>query len=343
MGSFLEKFWYGVILGVVFITAGILWLVIFTSQSPNLPDGSQEVLGAKTSQTQPVIVSDDGVESTYEVAGSTVEEILNAANIEFFPEDRIFALVNPELGLGTKITIERATPIKITDGGRTYTVRTWKMTVAELLDEKSIGLDPQDKIMPALDNQLSKWLNIIITRVQENTTREIVKIPFETIKKKDNTLYIGNTNVAFAGKEGKKEITYKLRYENNILVTKDQIDEKIIENPQNQIVLVGTKPRISVNCGGWANQVADAAGQYGVSGDNMCRCLLKESGGNPNRISGSGRYHGLFQYLLDTWASLSSQAGYGGAAWTNGTAQIYTTAWAWAHGYCGKWPSCPCP
>lgn len=75
--------------------------------------------------------------------------------------------------------------------------------------------------------------------ITEKIVVEQVTIPFETITKNTAGTSTNTTNrVIQQGKDGLKEITYKIKYQNDIEIEKLQLSEKIITEPVNKIVQV---------------------------------------------------------------------------------------------------------
>jgi len=215
-------------------------LIIFISVLKN-NNSEGQVLGVKTIK-KPVIIIDNGLENTYLSAGESVSEIFSDLNIPVYPEDKVTVLIDPNLGLGTRIKIRRATAITVDNGGNLEYYRTWQENVRGLLDEKGITLSEIDKISPSLETTLLNNMKIKIVRVRIEQTQENVAIPFQTVHQNDPTMFYGKTKIGQNGVNGNKVITYKLTYENNILVKKEAISEKIIKQPINKIILDGTKP-----------------------------------------------------------------------------------------------------
>jgi len=114
------------------------------------------------------------------------------------------------------------------------------------------------------------------------------------------------------------------------------IKTKTTRQPKDEIILIGTKPTITVRCK-YNDIVVAAAVKYNVDPNEICSLMMKESNGNSYSGAGS-QYQGLFQYTNNFWKLASSKAGYGGISIFDSTAQIYTTAWAFSHGERNRWP-----
>ena len=150
-------------------------------------------------------------------------------------------------------------------------VITSKTKISEILEENHILILENEEVFPDLDNELgeSKTITIVIsTDVLQNSneistenTEEIlndlldnygiitekivveqVEIPFETITK-DISEGSSNTQnkVLQEGQNGLKEITYKVKYQNDVEIDKIQLSEEIVKEPVNKIVQISTK------------------------------------------------------------------------------------------------------
>lgn len=117
-----------------------------------------------------------------------------------------------------------------------------------------------------------------------NITEEIIKekeeIPFETITK-DVSTGDGTTinKVIQSGRNGLKEVTYKVTYKNEIEVSRELLEEEIIIEPRNKIVQVQTKTITSRSTG-----TSGASGVYKVT----AYCACASCCGKTNGITASG-------------------------------------------------------
>ncbi len=264
------------------------------------------------------------------------QEQLKAQNITIYPEDKVSTFPDASFGLGSIIRIARATPVKILDGNQANSIRTWGQSVSQVLTEQNIELADADKVSPSLSSPILPNETITITRVEISTLTETEVIPFSTTNQDDPTLDQGKTKIKQVGVNGEKSLTYQVKRENQVEVSRDLVSSQVTIAPINQITLIGTKPVITVSCR-YNSIVISASSKYGLDPNGLCHRMMAESNGNPN--SDGGQYKGLFQYTASSWANLSAKAGYGGSSIWNAEAQIYTTAWAWTHGYRSYWPN----
>ena len=156
----------------------------------------------------------------------------------------------------------------ILQNGYEMTVLTGKDTVSDILSENNIVLEENQKTIPDLEAQVNVGESIKITDksyneiqianiseegvetsleqllenyapITEKIVVEQVPIPFETITKNTaGTTQNTKNKVLQQGKDGLKEITYKVKYQNDVEIEKTVISEKIIKEPQDKIVQV---------------------------------------------------------------------------------------------------------
>lgn len=144
--------------------------------------------------------------------------------------------------------------------GYEMNVLTSKTKIADILDDNHIILLEDEKVLPDLDSELSDNNTIKISKIDEQeieapeiietsetiTKEEIlknydtiiekivvekIKIPFETItKNKASGSGKKQDQIVQYGVDGIKEVTYKVKYQNNIEIEKKEISSKIIKN-----------------------------------------------------------------------------------------------------------------
>ena len=82
------------------------------------------------------------------------------------------------------------------------------------------------------------------TTITQKKITEIEEIPYKIVNKNGEEINKENSNQNYKidtkGENGKKELVYKITYQNNIEIEKELLSEKIITNPKNQIVSIST-------------------------------------------------------------------------------------------------------
>ena len=171
----------------------------------------------------------------------SLNEMLKSQNIIVYPEDAIQVFPEPSFGLGSKIMVSRATPVKIIDGENQTVCRTWKTTIADLFAEKGVQIGKDDKVEPSLTQTVYKDLQIKITRVSETEISENLPVQYKTINKENPNLEKGKTSIASKGVLGQEEKVYKVRRENGVEISRILIKTEIVVQPKDRVYIVGTK------------------------------------------------------------------------------------------------------
>ena len=158
----------------------------------------------------------------------------------------------------------------VLSSGYEMDVFTTKTSVKDILDENHIVLLEDEKVTPDTTEELSDNNTIIISKESEdvevfekvekssevstddiltNYSKIIEKIvveketiPYETITK-DVTTGSGTKQdrVVQEGKNGIREVTYKVKYQNGEEIEKTKISSKVVEEPVDKIVEIRTK------------------------------------------------------------------------------------------------------
>ncbi|MGH2592415.1 MAG: ubiquitin-like domain-containing protein [Anaerolineae bacterium] len=98
------------------------------------------------SRLNPITLVIDGQPRVIRTNQTTVEGVLRAAGLSLYPEDRIQPVPDATLAANHVIEIFHARPISILVDGRAVRVRTHAATLASLLAEQGIAVDPNDAL-----------------------------------------------------------------------------------------------------------------------------------------------------------------------------------------------------
>lgn len=187
------------------------------------------VLAVNTNLNDVKIVLQNGYEITALTSKTKVSDIIEENNIVLNENQKTIPDVNSEISAGQTI--------QITD--KSY-------------NEVQIATISEDGIETTLDQLLDNYAPIT-----EKIVVEQVTIPYETVTKNTTNSSENTTSkVLQQGKDGLKEVTYKVKYQNNIEIEKTQISEVVIKEPVNKIVQVNkvtsrsSLPRTTSTTGG---------------------------------------------------------------------------------------------
>ncbi len=245
-------------------------------------------------------------------------------------------------GVGVMAVTTQVNTVKIQlSNGYEMTVLTSKTNVKEILEDNNIILENNEKATPNVDEEISSDKLIKITdksnqeievakvsesgvettldtilgayaQITEKIVEEEETIPFETITKDVSAGASSTKNkVLQEGVEGKKKVTYKVKYQNDTEIEKNKISEETIQEPVNKIIQVSsnvitsrsegtTRGKITGTVSEYQEYARERCSAYGWS-DGDFSALVKlwnrESGWNPNTRNSSSGAYGIPQAL----------------------------------------------
>lgn len=175
------------------------------------------------------------------------------------------------MGVGVMADNAKLVNVKIIlSNGYIMNVTTSKNKVADILEENHIILLPEESVIPEKESNISDNKTIKISKdekqvevaqTEENSSNITVEtllksydsivekietvqetIPYETITKdvSDNASNKRET-VVQQGKDGLREVTYKVKYQNDAEIERTEISSNIIEEPVDKIIEVRKK------------------------------------------------------------------------------------------------------
>ncbi|HLN79032.1 MAG TPA: ubiquitin-like domain-containing protein [Nocardioidaceae bacterium] len=271
-------------------------------------------------------VTVDGKERDYWVTASDVSSALEQLGLRYNGADLSVSRSADVPREGLDLDVVTPKTIKLTNGAhKARTVTVPALTVSEALDKLHIDLGRNDEVKPGNGATLKDGDKVVVTRVRLLTKKAIEDVGYSTVEKSDSSMLEGNRKVVREGRAGSRSVVYRLRYENGKLVDKKALRSKVLSQPRNAIVRVGTKS-------------APAPAANYASGDSVWDKIAQcESGGNWAANTGNGYYGGL-QFNLETWHA------YGGTGYPNENSREAQIAVAErvrdANGGYSAWPVC---
>lgn len=169
------------------------------------------------------ITLSNGCEMNVVTSKTKVSDILEEKHIILLPEEKVTPDENAIIGANGKIII---------------TEKTAQEEVAELVSAETEVKETEKNKTELNIDMISQAYNPIT----EKTVVETVAIPFETVTKNvaDGAKETKN-QVLQEGKEGKREVTYRVKYQNEVEIERKEISSIIIEEPVNKIIQVKAK------------------------------------------------------------------------------------------------------
>ncbi|ECB9829923.1 DUF348 domain-containing protein [Listeria monocytogenes] len=191
-----------------------------------------------------ITINDDGTKKDVWSTKTNVADLLKDENITTRPQDVLNVALDTKLKDGLKVNIDRAIQLSLQNGTKKDTVWTTKTKVSDLLAEKNIKLDQDDRVSPAKDSNLKEKMTVEVTYVNSKAEKKNEQVKFETVYKEDDSLNKGVEKVVQEGKNGEKVVEYKVTFENGKEKKRDVIKENVTSNKTDKVVVRGTKEKV---------------------------------------------------------------------------------------------------
>ncbi|PCC50322.1 G5 domain-containing protein [Brevibacterium aurantiacum] len=190
-----------------------------------------------------VSLSVDGKKSDETTHANTVGQALADLGVDAKNAD-LSAKPNQKLkDEGNEIDVTTAKDLTIVADGKDHKVSAAAGTAKEALGETKLKLDKDDFLSVPLSSKVSDGQVLTVNRVKNDTVKEKQAIEAKTETKKSDDLYVGETKVEEEGKDGQKQVSYKVKTVNGNEVKKEKKDEKVLSEPKAKVVIQGTKKK----------------------------------------------------------------------------------------------------
>lgn len=284
-----------------------------------------------------VALSVDGKETNEWTNANTVGQALADLGVDAKGADLNAKASQRLKDKGNDIEVTTAKNLTVVADGKDHKVSAAVGTAKEALKDTGVKLDKDDFLSVPMSAEVSDGQVLTVNRVKNDTVKDKQPIKAEVETKKSDSLYEGETKVETEGKDGEKQVTYKVKTINGEEVKKEKKDEKVLSEPKTKVVIQGTKKKEEpADTGGsdsgdsgdsGSGDSGDSGGDSstgggsGSGGGDMSTAEIKamlggpgskwyqiaecESNFNPRAVNQSNRAHfGLFQFKLATWQSM---------------------------------------
>lgn len=209
-------------------------------------------------------VTVDGETRSAWTTENTVSAILEKAEIEVTKHDKVRPALDETVDEDTVIDVEKAYEVTIVDGGKDKKVWSTSTTVADFLKQHSVELSKLDRVEQDMDELVLPNSKVEVVRVEKVTdvVEDAVKYAVET--RKDSSLLKGSEKLVQKGQNGLVKKTYEVVKENGKEVKRELKKEKVVKEPKQQILAVGTKTVVASVSRGTAKKETAAPKQASV-------------------------------------------------------------------------------
>ncbi len=170
----------------------------------------------------------------------TIDKLLDKYEISLGPGDVIEPDLQAEIKDNTTIQINRAFKVSVMADGEIKNVYLTKGTVNDVLKKAGVRLGEKDYINYSLWEKVAPGTLIKVTRMKEEVLIEKEAIPYQVMTRNNNNLDQGVERVVQEGKQGELQREILVTYRDGVEISREIIEEKVVEPPVDRIVEKGT-------------------------------------------------------------------------------------------------------
>ena len=125
--------------------------------------------------------------------------------------------------------------------GQTRSILTETKTVGAFLRQASVTLGDLDYVRPSETASLQDGATVRVVRVTQETEIVTETLPFGTRTQPDASIPPGTPLPMQPGRNGAREITIRITYEDGVEIKREEIERKTVSEPVDEIVRIGIK------------------------------------------------------------------------------------------------------
>ena len=197
-----------------------------------------------------IIIIDSGKKAQFISYRSTVRQAIDSKKIKLNSKDKVFPSLNSRLSDGETITITRAVNVTVNVDGKVLNIQSPEKNIISMLKAEDIKIGSMDKVEPDIKSSLTPGMKIDIIRVEVKNYTQRLALNFKEVVKNNERLPNTKRSVISEGRDGEKEVTTKVVYENGKEVSRNVVSEVILKNPSDRVIVQGTYPSMPVSRGG---------------------------------------------------------------------------------------------
>ncbi|MBQ9519211.1 MAG: G5 domain-containing protein, partial [Firmicutes bacterium] len=193
---------------------------------------------ASSADSMKIRLTTDGQSTYYQTIDKTVGEFFKNNKLAYGENYKISADLDTALKDGMQITV--VSPKKITvsakGGSKKFTVETQCETIGQLMLElkKNTGVGYKTAEGRSSSEKLKDGETVELREIKEEIYTETEEVPFSRVEEKTEDLYEGETKVVQQGVTGKKLITMKTVFYDDVQVDNYCIERKVVAEPVNE-------------------------------------------------------------------------------------------------------------
>ncbi len=177
--------------------------------------------------------------------GDTVAQAIAKAGVKLYGNDVVTPSLSEKVSGDTNIQVCRKFHVNITADGKTIAEVVTEGSVADALSQTGITIGSDDKVSVDKEAAVSEGMKISVARVTYNEVAATQDIAFKNTDESSSSLYKGQKKIQTAGKNGSQTVVTRQKLVDGKVAGSEIISKTVIEQPVNQVTLVGTKHKPS--------------------------------------------------------------------------------------------------
>lgn len=176
-------------------------------------------------------------------AFGSLGSFLSAKHIPVDQRDRVKPDLSTPVHDGMNVVIQAPKVVTLVDGQSKATLQTFAPTVADFLEQQGVSTDARTRVSVPLTSSLADGEQVSVHHFETTTNVQTAALQFQTIRRRTDTLYVGQQRVLTHGVKGSEKIrtTSVLRDDKTV---KETTSETVVQKPVNEVVEIGTRQRV---------------------------------------------------------------------------------------------------
>jgi resuscitation-promoting factor RpfB len=208
--------------------------------APALVDWPATVNQIGVNRAVDITVIDGATRHPLRTTGPTVGEALYEAGITLYLADAVTPDVNAPVADDMAITVERSVPARLLVDGTTVETRTRSPNVAGLLADAGVALLGLDYSIPNESSPVQPDMTVRVIRVREEMQSTVEQIPFGMVAEAEPQLELDQIRLLQPGEAGLRQRDVRVRFENEVVVSRDEERSTVIRQPKERVIAYGT-------------------------------------------------------------------------------------------------------
>ena len=225
------------ILAAAGLKAGAGDLIVRSEEKPSGGDINITVKSAY----QVEVIADHTTKTLTMHYGDTVADAVGAQKITLGLNDSVTPSEDTKVSDGMSIEVNRKYNITVTADGKTETVLVTDGSVAKALGQAGIPLAAEDVVSADKSAAVKDGMKLTIARVTYQEVTATQNIAYKDTTVNDKTLTKGVKKIKTAGKSGSQTVVTRKKLIDGKVAASEVVEATVVQQPVNQVTLVGTK------------------------------------------------------------------------------------------------------